>query len=404
MNYIINQEHRIIQGLKLISVYLFLFTVSLFQFSCSKNSGEKPQEENTKKDKREIVRLSKESAKEINLEISEISEGELSGAITASAKILPDQDLEAYVGSLVQGRVSKVFVNIGSYVKKGQTLMLIEGLQIGEIKAQFLKAKANLSYTEANFNRLKTLIEQNVGSQKSFLEAKAEYEKAKAEFNAEDKKIHSIGLDDKDIEESNSNDEHTTGLLAVKSPIEGTVVERNVVIGQLVESNTNSFRIINTSSLFADGQIYENELGRINGKPDITITTLSDPDNQFKGKIIYISDILDKETRTFKVRATVSNPDKKLKPEMFAQMHIPTSKPAKALIVPAEAVVKEGNESYVFIVVSDTSFEKRDVVTGGTQGENIEIKSGVKKGEKLVTKGTFMLKSEMKKEIFGSGD
>lgn len=387
------------KSLKLLFVTLFFVLIS-----CSKNSGEKPKEEESKKEKKDIIRLSKESVKEIKLETSLVSEGELTGAITAPAKILPNQDLEAYIGSLVQGRVSRVVVNIGDYVKKGQTLMIIEGMNIGEIKAQFLKAKANLSYTEANYNRLKILIEQNVGSQKSFLEAKAEFEKAKAELKAEDKKIHSIGLSDSDLEESANNDDHIAGSLAVKSPIEGTIVERNVVIGQLVEQNTNSFRIINISSLFADGQIAENDISRITGKPDVVIKTSAYPDVHFNGKIVYISDIVDKETRTFKIRAAINNPGKKLKPDMFAEMNIPTDKPAKALLIPTEALVKDGNENYLFIALNDTTFEKRIIVPGSIQGDYVEIKSGASKGERIVSKGTFMLKSELKKEIFGEGD
>ncbi len=375
-----------------------------FFFACNKNSNETPKVESKEKETNEVVKLSMQSVQENKIEITQVIEGELTGAIIAPAKILPNQDLEAYVGSLVQGRVNKVFVNIGDYVKKGQILMQIEGLQIGEIKAQFLKAKANLNYTEANFNRLKTLIEQNVGSQKSYLEAKAEFEKAKAEFNAEDKKIHSIGLVDKDVDEANGENEHIAGLLPVKSPIEGVVVERNIAIGQLVEPNSTSFRIINTSILFADGQIYENDLQRIAGKPEITLTTSAYGETRFKGRIIYISDILDKETRTFKIRAVLSNNDRKLKPEMFAEMEIPTSKSANALIVPAEAVVKDAKENYLFIAINDSTFQKKEVVLGSSQGEFIEIKKGVSKGERIVSKGTFVLKSEMKKESLGGGD
>ena len=385
--------------------YLLLTTFTIGTItSCSDNNGEKPPGTSQKNGAEEIVRLSRETANSIKLEIIEVKEGELSGEITAPARILPNQDLEAVVGTLVQGRVSKVFVSLGDYVKKGQTLMFIEGLQIGEIKAQFLKAKANLSYAGANYNRLKTLIEQNVGSQKSFLEAKAEYDKAVAEFNAEDKKIHSVGLTDNDAEGSSGNDEHSADSLAVKSPIEGTITERNVIIGQLVEPNTNCFKIINTTSLLADGQIYESDLSRIDGKPEITISSSIYPGAGFKGKIIYISDILDKDTRTFKIRASVLNRDKKLKPEMFAEMKIPTARTAKTLIVPSEAVVREGKTSFIFVAINDTTFEKRDVVKGSSQGEFIEIKQGVNKGDKIVGKGSFMLKSEIKKEIFGGGD
>lgn len=371
--------------------------------SCNKPAPEKPKEEakeEKKVEKTELIKLTKEAVKDIKLEIVEVREGELTGEITAPAVLAPNQDLEALVGSLVQGRVAKVFANLGDYVKKGQNIMAIEGLQIGEIKATFVKAKSNLNYTEANYNRLKTLIDQNVGSQKSFLEAKAEYEKAKAEFNAEDKKIHSIGLNDKDMEANNDKTEHVGGLLYVKAPIDGVIVERNVVIGQLVEQNSNSFRIINTSSLFADAKIYENDLSRIVGKPDINLKFSAYPDISFKGKITYISDVIDKETRTIKVRASVSNSSRKLKPEMFAEMLIPTGKSAKGLIVPAESVIKSGEDNYVFVAVNDTTFEKRDVVLGSAQGEFIELKTGVKKGERVVGKGSFMVKSEMKKSSF----
>lgn len=387
-----------------ILMILLLITVDMLMVSCSNKEAEKPQEEKKEVTKNDVITLSKEATEEIKIEISEVKEGELTGAIVAPAKILPNQDLEAFVGSLVQGRVSKVFVNLGDNVKKGQTLMLIEGLQIGEIKAQFLKAKASLSYAEANYKRLKTLIEENVGSQKSYVEAKAEFDKAKAEFHAEDKKIHSIGLSDKDVEDSNGDDDHTAGFLPVKSPIDGTIVERNVVIGQLIESNTNSFRIMNTSSLLADAQIYENDLKRISGKPEVVLISTAYPEIEFKGRITYISDMVDKETRTLKIRAEISNPTRKLKPEMFAEMYIPTTGSAKALIVPAESIMKDGTDNCLFIAINDTTFEKRDVLLGSTQGEFIEIKSGVKKGEKVVGKGSFMVKSEMKKGSLEEGE
>lgn len=380
-------------------IYTAILIIALI--SCNNNAEKSIPEESEKSGNNDIVKLTNNAVRDIGIVISQVSEGEMSGDILAPAIIKPNQDLEAFVGSLVEGRVNVVYVNIGDYVRKGQTLMLIEGLQIGEIKAQFLKAKANLAYAESNYNRLKALIEENVGSQKTFLEAKADYEKAKAELKAEDNKIHSIGLLDEDVENSNDKHSHTSGLLAVKSPIDGTIVERNVAIGQLVESNSNSFRIINTNSVFADAQIYETDLNRISGKPEITLTTVAFPGLEFKGKIKYISDIVDKESRTLLIKALINNSDKKLKPEMFAEMKIPTSKSAMALIIPSEAIVNEGNENYVFIAINDSTFEKRIIQIGSSSGEMTEIKSGLIRGDKIVTKGSFMLKSELKKAIFG---
>jgi membrane fusion protein, heavy metal efflux system len=388
-------------------VIVFLMVLSILTIlACNKAESEKVTEEKTnreEKEKKETVKISKDAIEDINLTFAEIKEEELKGEIVAPAKLIPNPDMEALVGSIIQGRVSKVFVKIGDYLKKGQSLMLIEGLQIGEIKSQFLKAKAGLKYAEANYNRQKKLIDEKIGSQKSFLEAKAEFEKSKAEFNAEDKRIHSIGLSDIDVESDNDKDDHTSGILAVKSPIEGIVVERNVVIGQYVEPSSNSFRIINTQSLLCDGQIYEYDLARISGKPEITIKTSSYPEQRFHGKIIYTGEIVDKESRTIKIRAIISNHDRKLKPEMFAEMYIPIEGTAKAMVVPVEAVIRDGKENYLFVVVNDTTFEKRNVELGSSVGEKVEVRNGVKKGEKIVCKGSLLLKSELKKSSFSEG-
>lgn len=159
-------------------------------------SGEKKNEAAAKSEKNgeriHVVTLSGESIKEIGLTLSVAEVKPLVGNMTVPAKLLPNQDFEAQVGSLVQGRVREVFAKLGEIVKEGQELMHIEGLEVGEIKSNFIKAKAQLKYAEANYQRQKTLVEQKVGSQKAFLEAQAEYDKAVAEFNAEDKRIHSV--------------------------------------------------------------------------------------------------------------------------------------------------------------------------------------------------------------------
>ncbi|HEX7510095.1 MAG TPA: efflux RND transporter periplasmic adaptor subunit, partial [Chitinivibrionales bacterium] len=176
--------------------------------------------------------------------------------VTVPAKVLANQDNEALVGSLVQGRVCKVFVKAGDNVKAGQELMHVEGLEIGQIKAGFLSAKANLEYQKSNYERQKKLIEQNVGAQKNLLETQNEYEKAQAEYNAEKNRINAIGLTENEVEDGKHavSEEHSSGTLPIKSPIGGIVVERNVVIGQLIEATTTAFKIINLSSVWVDGQ------------------------------------------------------------------------------------------------------------------------------------------------------
>jgi membrane fusion protein, heavy metal efflux system len=374
-------------------------------YGCGKNSRE---ETNKKEEKKEIekkeITLSKESIEDIGIETESAENEVLTGYLKIPAKIITNQDYEAKVGSLVQGRVYKVYAKIGDFVRKDQVLMYIEGVEIGEIKSKFIKAKAQLDYAESNYKRQKALIEQNIGSQKSFYEAEAEYNKAMAEFKAEDKRIHSIGLTDDDIMDKSDNGSHTSGLLAIKSPVNGLVTEMNVVIGQYVDVATNAFVIVDINNLIVEGQIREDEISKISGKPDISFITQTYQGSEFSGKVFYTSQMVDPQTRTISIRANIKNNNLMLKPEMFGLMQIPLTGSVKGIIINSEAVERIDDISVIFVAINDSTFEKRKVETGTELDGKIVIKKGLSEGEKYVTKGTFYLKSELMKESFGEGD
>jgi cobalt-zinc-cadmium efflux system membrane fusion protein len=388
----------------------FLAVLGAALSGCTDGQKEKASAEpRANGDRTHIVTLTAESTSEIGLTLTVAEVKTIAGKMTVPAKLLPNQDFEALVGSLVQGRVRAVHANVGDFVREGQELMLIEGLEIGEITSNFIKAKAQLTFARGNYDRQKTLLEQKVGSQKAFLEAQSEYEKGLAEFNAEDKRIHSIGLTDDDLltfagQPSPNTNSHSGGVLPIKAPIAGTVVERNVVIGQLVDGSTIAFRIVNTSTLWADGQVYEKEASTLFGKPEVTLTVGAFPREEFTGRVIYVSPIVDEHTRTITIRASIPNRNGRLKPQMFGEFHIPTGGNARGLVIPAESVHKDNLETYVFVARSDTAFERREVSLGIAFDSMVEVKDGIRPGERIVTGGSFQLKSELMKETFGGGE
>ena len=359
---------------------------------------EEPKKEESHNEHSEVVKLSAESIKQIKLETETVSLQPFTGYLTIPAKVITNQDNEAQIGLLVQGRVHRVFVKVGDFVKAGQVLMTVEGLDIGQIKAGFLIAKAALDYTKANYERQKKLFNEKIGSQKALLESQAEYEKALAEYKAEDKRIHSVGLSDEDVMDDKTGEEHTSGTLPIKSSISGIVVERNVVIGQLVDATTNAFKVINTNTVWVDGQIYEKDIAKINRKTNALFTSETYRNEKFNGRIIYIGQTVDEQTRTITVRSEFSNANNKLRPQMYGELKIPVGVNAKAIMIPAEAVVKEAEQEYAFVQTSDSTFEQRKVITGSSVDNRIEIKEGLREGEKVVSKGVFYLKSELKKE------
>ncbi|MBU1100811.1 MAG: efflux RND transporter periplasmic adaptor subunit [Bacteroidetes bacterium] len=353
----------------------------------------------------EFVKLNIESVKQIKLETETVSLQPFTGYLVIPAKVITNQDNEAQVGSLVQGRVHEVLVKVGDYVKVGQILMYVEGLEIGEIKADYLKSKAHYDYCKADFERHKLLLEQNIGSKEMYYTAEAEYKKAYAEFKAEEKKIQSIDLADVEVMDAKSDEDYTFGALPIKAPINGIVVERNVVIGQLVDATTNAFKVINTNSVWVDGQVYEKDLAKINQKTSAVFTSVTYQNEKFEGRVISIGQTIDEQTRAITVRGEFKNSNSKLKPNMFGELKIPIGEYSEAILIPNEALVREAGQEYVFVQISDATtpesdqtFEKRIVITGTKVDSRIEIKEGLFEGEKVVSKGVFYLKSEMKKD------
>jgi cobalt-zinc-cadmium efflux system membrane fusion protein len=378
---------------------LLVFPVILILAGCNSSSKEEKEVENPKTGP-QVVTLTKKSVADIGLTLFTAKLKPLTGALTAPAKVLPNQDLESQVGSLVQGRVHQVFVKVGDHVTAEQTLMTVEGLDAGAIKAGFLKAKATHDYAKTNYERQKKLFDEKIGSQKALLESQSEYEKALAEYNAEDKRIHSVGLTDEEIVSGNNGELHTSGTLPIRSHINGVVVERNVVVGQFVDAMTNAFKVINTQSVWIDGQIYEKDLAKIQQKTFAVFTTTTYPNKEFLGRIIYIGQTVEEQSRTITVRGEFNNPDNKLKPHMFGELKIPIGAKEKAIMIPDEAVVKGTGQEYVFVQKCDTAFQKRDVVSGTSVDNMIEIKDGLKEDEIVVSKGAFYLKSDLKKDEF----
>jgi membrane fusion protein, heavy metal efflux system len=385
---------------------LFLSTMALLSGCVSRSAEETSGIRTTEGQANNQITIHAGTARDLGMTIVAAQSKPMQVTLVIPARLLPNQDREAIVGSLVQGRVNRVLVNAGDRVSKGQDLMLLEGLEIGEIKAAFIKAQAALRYAEASAKRQRLLNEQNIGSDKALLEAEAELQKARAEFTAEDRKIHSVGLTDKDVEkfvvdDPDSASSHVSGLLPIRSPLSGIVAERNVVQGQLVEATSNAFRIIDTGVLWADGQMHERDLGaRITGGPAIlTVTAL--PGRTFKGSIIFVSPLVDQQTRTVTVRAAIPNVGGLLKPNMFGELSVGAGPEHQALMVPEHAIARENNSSFVFVRVNDSLFTRRPVILGAISRDGVEITQGLTEGEHIVANGSFLLKSELMKESFG---
>jgi cobalt-zinc-cadmium efflux system membrane fusion protein len=348
------------------------------------------------------IRLDDDMLDTADLEVIEVGYRQMHRFINAPAKVIPNQNRDAHVGPLIEGRAGDILVNQGDRVRKGQILMYLESPQVAEAKAAYYSARAELAFAEADHERHKKLFEEKIGSEKSLLESEAAHNKAKAELEAAEKGLHAIGLTLEDVQNSEGGHE-TAALLPIRAPISGTVVERNVTVGQRIEPSSDVFHIVNLSELWVDADVYEKDIAHVKLGDIMEVRVPAYAEEVFRGKVIFISDVLDERTRTFKVRAALKNPDRKLKPEMYADAKIFVSEEERVLAVPVSAVLFDGQQEFVYVVEGEGAFVPRTVQTGRKGNGYVEIVAGLQPGDKIVGRGAFLVKSEAEKEAFGEG-
>lgn len=346
------------------------------------------------------IKLDPKSMHSANLQIEEVSLKSLKSILQAPGKIQFNENKLAHVGSRVPGKIDEVIANLGDKVKEGDRLAVIDSTELGTAQSEYLKAKANLLAEEKSYQRAKKLLEGKAISLGEYQKREAEYLNARAEFKAAEDRLHLLGLSEEEVKRIGS--EHIIkSKVAVRAPFSGTVVERHATLGEIIEPATNLFTVADLSTLWAIADVPEKDIPQVKTGLPVEVKVSPYPDDVFKGIVTYIGDQIDPSTRTVRVHTEVDNSLGKLKPEMFATVFIITDVVSNVLAIPGEAVQTDGNKKIVFIDKGNGGFEKREVSLGRQVDSFYQVIDGIKPGEKIVTKGSFLLKSEAQKGKLG---
>jgi len=378
----------------LVSVFLISFT------SCDRE-GEAGNEKEANEDKpSNLIQLDSKSIEAANLKIEEVSLRSLKSVLEVPGKFQFNENKLAHVGSRVPGRIVEVRANLGDNVKEGDSLAIIDSTELGTAQSEYLKAKANLLAQEKSYQRAKKLLEGKAISLGEFQKREAEYLTVRAEFNAAEDRLHLLGLSEAELKRIGS--EHIiNSKVAVRAPFSGTVVERHATLGEVIEPAANLFTVADLSKLWVIADVPEKDIPLVMTGLPVEIKVSPYPNEVFKGTVTYVGDQIDPSTRTVKVRTEIDNPSGKLKPEMFATIFITTQVMSDVLAIPGEAVQTDGNKKIVFVNKGNGGFERREVSLGRQLDSFYQVVNGVKAGEKIVTKGSFLLKSEAQKGELG---
>lgn len=349
-----------------------------------------------------VVRLTKEQIATAKIATEVVATRTVSAEIQATAEIVPPDDGVARIGSKISGRITKLPVSVGSLVKAGALVAIVDSPELGTAKAEYLATLAHARLTRETADREKQLFDKKISSEQDYRVAEAEATKARALKEAAEARLHTLGFTDAQLQRFTA-EQHASSSIMVTTPIAGILVERPVSLGQVIQPEDTVGVVMDLSSVWMQVDAYERDLSQLAVGQKVSAFVSAWPEREFKGDIQSIGATIDRRSRTLKVRVVIPNPDGALKPGMFAKVSLAGSKgeAREGLFAPSAAVQRDGDKSIVFVPLSETEFRTRSVETGVASEGWIQITRGLAVGEKVVTTGAFQLKSEARRGSFG---
>ena len=304
----------------------------------------------------------------------------------------------------VEGYLEKMLFAEGTYIKKGQTLFVIDPLvyraRVDKAKAQLNKARAQALKAKRDLDRIRPLFEQSAASQLELDNATAAYESAVAD----------VAVGEADLTQA----QMTLGYTSVQSPISGYISERNADIGTLVGPSGKSLlaTVVKSDTVRVDFSMTALDYLRSKARnvnlghrdstrkwdPYITVTLADGSEYPYRGLVDFADPQVDPQTGTFSVRAEMANPDHILLPGQFTKVRLLLDVREDAVVVPSKAIEIEKGGAYIYVVRPDSIVEKRFVETGSEWGNNIVVERGLVRGEDIVVEGYHKLQHGMKVE------
>jgi cobalt-zinc-cadmium efflux system membrane fusion protein len=324
--------------------------------------------------------------KEAGITVATVTKQPVSATVAVPGRVVPTQDGAAHVGTVIEGRVHRLFVSEGAYVRKGAPLAELEAANVGELHGEYLRASAELDQRKAALGRQERLANEGIGAQRLLEEARSAYQQARAALQTVESKLRAAG-----ISPMSADGGSISSRVTLRSPISGMVARRSIVIGEYLEPSSDAFEIINTATVWVDAQVASHSAGdlAIGGTGFIRTSD----GQRSSGKIIFIAPFVDPDSRTVTVRIEVDNRKLGLRPEMFVTVEFERSVTEQALVVPLEAVEQEADRTYVYREHEPNTFIRVEVETGERTEEKVVIAKGIQEGEKVAVSGIFYLRS-----------
>jgi membrane fusion protein, heavy metal efflux system len=350
-----------------------------------------------------VVPLSEAQIADQDITVAPVKSGTISRHITVPGTIVPDVDRIARIPARVGGTVAEMRKRLGDTVKKGEIVTILDSREIADAKSEYLTATVNYELQKTTFERAQSLWDKRISAEQQFLQVKATFAEAQLRFDLARQKLSALGIDADEVASAARRDagpgQSSLRRFEIRSPIAGRVVERKVDIGTAVGKEgdpSDLYTITDLSAVWVELTVTRSDVGKVKENAKVSIVTTGEDEKRGEAKIVFVSPILNPDTRSATVIAALDNQDLSWRPGSFVTAEIEVGEDPAKVLVPRSALQTIGGERVVF-VRTEKGFERRDVKTGKADDDSFEILSGLATGETIATKNTFLLKAELGK-------
>ena len=318
--------------------------------------------------------------------------------LTLVGRVAYAEDHYSRISSPLQGRVLEVRAHLGEHVEAGSVLLVLDSQEIAQAYSEYAKEDSDLQFATRAHELAKDLYENRALALKDLKQAENELIKARAEFRRAKERLLSLRVPAQELEKPLER-QKVTSRFEMKSPLTGIVVERNVTPGQSIGGDSGQvlFTVADLDLLQVVADVYERDLAYLalvkeGQQAKVNVEAYSDV--SFPATVTTIGDVVDPTSRTIKLHAVVKNKDHRLKPEMFARLHIEVGESTLLLTIPREAVLEEDGKEFVYVVEGTDHYVKRAIKASTISPDQVRVLEGLASGQRIVTKGAVLIKGQ----------
>ncbi|MFM6978670.1 MAG: efflux RND transporter periplasmic adaptor subunit [Methylophilaceae bacterium] len=370
-----------------------LIVVSLLALSLMA-CGSKQETQTAKVNDPNIVELPAEMAKGIT--VMKVGDAEIRDLLRIPGSIQVDEQRMARIGAPVTGRISDIDVVLGQHVKRGQVLATVNSTELAQNQLAYIKALQQISLQSKAVERAKALLDADVIAPAELQKRESELSGAKADLIAARNQLMVLGMSQANIDKLSRSAQMDT-FSNINARIAGTVISRKINLGQVVQPADELFVVADLSTVWAVAEVPEHQIDLIEKGQEVDIEIPAIYEKPIKGKLIFVGDVVNPETRTVTVRSEILNNKQEIKPDMLVSMLV-LSKPTKKLSVPAQAIVRENDKNYVFVQIAPNKYRLREVTTDEEYQGNVAVINGLSAGETIIVEGAFHVNNERKRK------